>query len=124
MVLPKRTCEKYGVAERKDRMIKDVLENMLRDKVSGKISTRKMVHLAVFVSNIVYGRGLLSSYELATGCMPDPKRSEMTVLHVEMLGEYQKRERGRVRARMEKAFRAELKPPKSFCTGCTERGEC
>ena len=124
MVVPERVHNKSRVFETKDSVIKDVLVKMLRDKVSLKMSTRKMVHLAAFASNIVHGRGLLSSYELATGCMPDPERSEMSVLSVEVLERYQAREQGRISARMEKALRSKHKPSESFCTRCTERGEC
>ena len=54
-------------------------------------------------------RDLLSSYELATGCMPDPERSKVCVLPVEVLKEYHTKEEARTRARMDLAFRDRTK---------------
>jgi len=66
--LPARRHNKAGIVERKNRVVKDVLEKLDQDKGHGTFKDKLVI--AQFSSNILYGSKVMSSFEMVRGYTP------------------------------------------------------
>ena len=65
--IPSRRQNKTGIIERKDRVIKDELQNLENDARHAKLQINQRMTMAQFTRNILYGGKLLPSSEMVRG---------------------------------------------------------
>ena len=68
--IPARRHNKVGVVERKNRVVKDVLERLDSDPNYDGYSFESRLSLTEFISNVMYGNQVASSFEMARGFTP------------------------------------------------------
>ena len=67
---PSRRHNKAGVVERKNRVIKDILEKLTDTNLKQERNFNNILAKSVFLSNIMHGNRLLSSFEMVRGYTP------------------------------------------------------
>ena len=68
--VPSRRHNKTGTVERKNRVIKDVLEKLDGDTSTKGYRFADLISSATFLSNVMYGNKNISSFEMARGYTP------------------------------------------------------
>lgn len=100
--LPARRHNKAGVVERKNRVIKDVLEK-LDLSMEWKSTPYKKLAIAQFSSNILYGSKELSSFELVRGYTPNVDGTGMNWIPKELIAAHEEMEARRLLSRILKS---------------------
>ena len=68
--VPSRRHNKAGIVERKNRVVKDVLEKLDNDPNHTDTPWSSRLSLAEFITNIMYGNQVASAFEMARGFTP------------------------------------------------------
>ncbi|KAI0558243.1 hypothetical protein FGB62_224g07 [Gracilaria domingensis] len=68
--LPARRHYKAGIVERKNRVLKDILERFELDDIQKSKTFQEKLSNAGYISNIMYGNRVASSFELVRGYTP------------------------------------------------------
>lgn len=70
IALPARTHNKAAIVERKNRVVKDILERLEVDRITARLPFEDKLSKAEFLSNVMYGNQVSSAFEMAKGYTP------------------------------------------------------
>lgn len=101
--LPARRHNKAGVGERKNRVIKDVLEKLDLDIEWKGAPYREKLAMAQFSGNILYGGKELSSFEMVRGYTPSLEGTGTTWISEKLMNAYESMAARRLLARILKS---------------------
>jgi len=112
--LPARRHNKAGSVERKNRVVKDVLEKLDHDKKHASFQDKLV--MAQFASNILYGNKMMSSFEMVRGYTPSVNGSGQKAIAPDVLRAHQEMTARRLLATMLKS-KPDWKPENDLQVG-------